>query len=157
MVKSAVCGAVALTISAGLWASLAFAQDHTANVHLNYNMGTAEYFVGSSDSGGFGFNCEDKSQEGYKERYLIAFLLPDTPMTKGDKVVFTRGTDEVAVMSDNGESADFTGHKNWETFTRIWKMVRAGDEVAVTVNAQPAVKLSTKGAADVMPATPCGE
>jgi hypothetical protein len=157
MVKSAVCGVAALSIGASLWASLAFAQSNATNVHLNYNMGTAEYFVGSSDSGGFGFSCQDKTQEGYKARYLSAFLLPKVPMARGDKVVFTHGIDKVAVTSDDGENADFTGHKNWETFSRIWNMVRAGDEVSVAVNSHAAVKLSTEGAAAVMPATPCGE
>jgi hypothetical protein len=133
------------------------AQEDGANVHSNYNMGTAEYFVGRSDTGGFGFNCQDKHQEGYQERYLIAFTFPDTAAAKGDKVVFSRGSDAVALTMDSSEAVGFDGHKNWDAFTRIWNMVRAGDEISVAVGAHPPVRLATTGAAEAMPASACGE
>ncbi|MBB6469068.1 hypothetical protein HNQ96_004957 [Aminobacter lissarensis] len=135
----------------------AFAGNEAANVHYNYNMGTAEYFVGRSGTGGFGFNCQDKQQEGYRERYLIVLILPDTSLKKGDKVVFSRSSEKIALTMDNEEAILFDGHENWEAFSHIWNAVRAGDGITVAAGSKPPMNLATAGAAKVMPKTPCGE
>lgn len=133
------------------------AQNNSANVHLNYNMGTAEYFVGRSDTGGFGFNCQDKKQDGYQQRYMIAFTFPATRTAKGDKVAFSRGGEKITLTMDNPEGVSFDGHRNWKSFTRVWSMVRAGDGISVALGSRAPVRLATTGAADVMPTAPCGE
>lgn len=148
---------VLIAAFAALGPTAMLAQETAPNVFYNYNMGTAEYFVGNSRATGFGFSCADNKDKTGQTIAGLGFHVANQPIMKGDTVAVSRDGVTISMMATGDDGwVDFKDPRGVEPFTKIWEMVRKGDLVDVKVNDLEPVRVATTGAAEVMPATPCG-